>query len=163
VAYITHSPINAEYHVSFPAQLTSIDLFWLHIWGETGILGLGIFLWLMYQTERTIWRAYRKGAFRRWHGITAGVFGIVIAFSLATFFGNSLEVDALSAPFWALVGIAIALPVANRPLIADIVPTLRFSGADDDAADAALSPVGNPESSQGNGSGARITREGARS
>jgi glycosyltransferase involved in cell wall biosynthesis len=135
VAFLTHSPVYTEYHVNLPTELTSIDLFWLHIWGETGIIGLAIFIWLMVQTERTIWRAYRKGAFRRWHGITAGVFGIVIAFSLATFFGNALEVDALSAPFWALVGIAIALPIANRPLIADIVPTLRLGNnpEDDDA------------------------------
>lgn len=165
VAYITHSPVNTQYHVKLPSELTSIDLFWLHIWGETGILGLGIFLWLMYQTERAIWRAYRKSAFRRWHGITAGVFGIVIAFSIATIFGNSLEVDALSAPFWALVGIAIALPVANRPLITDIVPALRFSGIDDADDNPALSPASSGNGSNGNNgsSGSRSMREGARS
>jgi glycosyltransferase involved in cell wall biosynthesis len=159
VAFLTHSPVYTQYHVNLPSELTSIDLFWLHIWGETGIIGLGIFIWLMVQTERTIWRAYRKGAFRRWHGITAGVFGIVIAFCLATFFGNALEVDALSAPFWALVGIAIALPIANRPLIADIVPTLRLgSDAEDD-----VGLIGPNSSGKRNGSLTGRNSSGGRS
>ncbi|HKD77906.1 MAG TPA: O-antigen ligase family protein, partial [Ktedonobacterales bacterium] len=123
VAFITHSPIYAHYGFSHHnTPITSINLFWLHIAGETGIIGLGIFLWLMFLTERTIWQAYYKGAHRQWHGITAGVFGIVIAMSIATFFGNALEIDSLSAPFWGLVGIAVALPLANRPLITEVMP-----------------------------------------
>ena len=127
VAYITNSPVYKQYHVNLPRALTSIDLYWLHIWGETGIIGLGLMLWLIVQTERTILHAFRKGSHGRWNGITAGVFAIVIAFCLATFFDNALEVDALSAPFWALVGIAIALPIANRPPITESLPAVRFS------------------------------------
>ncbi len=129
VAFITHSPIYAQYGFGNSVP-TSINLFWLHIAGETGLIGLGIFLWLMFLAERTIWQAYHKGAHRQWHGITAGVFGIVIAMSIATFFGNALEIDSLSAPFWGLVGIAVALPLANRPLITEVMPALRFQGAE---------------------------------
>jgi glycosyltransferase involved in cell wall biosynthesis len=142
VAYITNSPINQQYNIQFPAEVTSIDLFWLHIWGETGILGLGVFLWLMFQSGQTIARAYRKGAHRQWHGITAGVFGIMFALCIATIFGNALEVDSISAPFWALVGIAIALPLANRPLITESLPIVRFSAAENAEHDADLGSNG---------------------
>lgn len=143
VAYITKSPINQQYHVTLPAQVTSIDLFWLHIWGETGIIGLVVFLWLMVQSGRTIIVAYRKGVHRQWHGITAGVYGIIFAFSIATIFGNALEIDSLSAPFWALVGIAIALPIANRPLITEAVPAIRFSAESNKTADLDLGSNGS--------------------
>jgi glycosyltransferase involved in cell wall biosynthesis len=126
VAYLTHSPVYQVYGFTQPKMIESVNLFWLHIAAETGIIGLIVFLWLMFQAERAIWRAYRKGAFAQWNGITAGVFGIVIAMSLATFFGNALEIDSLSAPFWALVGIAVALPIANRPIITGSLPVVRF-------------------------------------
>jgi|GEM_PF-6455312 len=128
VAYITNSPAYAQYGFVRPKSITSINLFWLHITGETGLIGLGIFLWLMLLAEITIFRAYRNGTHRQWHGITAGVFGIVIAMSIATFFGNALEIDSLSAPFWGLVGIAVALPLSNRPLFAQPAPAVRFEG-----------------------------------
>jgi glycosyltransferase involved in cell wall biosynthesis len=143
VAFITHSPIYAQYGFAGTTPITSITLFWLHIAGETGLIGLGIFLWLIFLTERTIWQAYYKGAHRQWHGITAGVFGIVIAMSIATFFGNALEIDSLSAPFWGLVGIAVALPLANRPLITEVMPALRFRGAQEGAETAAAQADGN--------------------
>lgn len=146
VAYITHSPVYAQYGIKLSPAVNSINLFWLHIAGETGVLGLATFAWLLFMTERTIWRAYRKGAYRQWHGITAGVFGIVIAMTLATIFGNALEVDALSAPFWALVGIAVALPIANRPLISETLPALRFQ-ANSDSPDDTPMPTPPSESS----------------
>jgi putative inorganic carbon (hco3(-)) transporter len=154
VAYITHSPIYQEYHVKLPTALTSIDLYWLHIWGETGIIGLGLLIWLMFLSERTILTAFRKGTHGRWNGISAGVFAIVIAFSLATFFDNALEVDALSAPFWALVGIAIALPIANRPPITESLPVVRFS-ADDEVEDDPGGSVGS-NGSRGNGTASAV-------
>lgn len=150
VAYITHSPVYTHYGIKLSPAVNSINLFWLHIAGETGLLGLATFAWLLYMTERTIWRAYRKGAYRQWHGITAGVFGIVIAMVVATFFGNALEVDALSAPFWALVGIAVALPIANRPLITESLPALRFQAdavSDEDTSEPAPPTESSPVSS----------------
>ena len=155
VAYITKSPVNKKYIGKLPTEVTSIDLFWLHIWGETGIIGLGIFLWLMYQSGRAILRAYRKGTHRQWHGITAGVFGILFAFSIATIFGNALEIDSLSAPFWALIGIAIALPIANRPLIYDSVPAVRFSAETSGDAEIDLGSNGSSQRLQESPKGTR--------
>lgn len=138
VAYLTNSPIYEQYGFQRTRSITSINLFWLHILGEVGILGLAAFLWLMVQATIAVWRAHRHGAHQQWWGISAGVFGMIFAMSVATFFGNALEVDSLSAPFWALVGIAVALPVANRPLVA--LPPVRFQ-SEEGATNPEMPPV----------------------
>ncbi len=124
VANITKSPIYQQYGFAQPHAVTSINLFWLHILGETGIFGFLAFLWLMIQAGLAVFRAHRHGAHQQWWGISGGVFGMIIAMCVATFFGNALEIDSLSAPFWALVAIAVALPIANRPLVT--LPPVRF-------------------------------------
>ena len=43
---------------------------------------------------------------------------------------------------WALVGIAIALPIANRPLITEVVPAIRFSADGNATADPDLGSNG---------------------
>ncbi len=131
VAYLTKSKVSTK--AGLPKTTTSINLFWLHIMAETGAIGLAIYLWLMFQSERAIWRSYRRGAYGQWNAISAAIFGIVVAMSVATFFGNALEIDSLSAPFWALVGIAVALPIANRPVVTGSLPAVRFrAGTDED-------------------------------
>lgn len=132
VAYITHSPVYAQYGFIFPNRIVSIDLFWLHIAGETGILGLLAFIALIILALRTLWNVYQYGVYRQMLGITAGVFAIVVATSVATFWGNALEVDNISAPFWALVGIGVALPLSNRTAIASSLPVVKFRGSDDE-------------------------------
>ncbi len=124
VANITKSPIYQQYGFAQPHAVTSINLFWLHIFGETGIFGFLAFLWLMIQAGLAVFRAHRHGAHQQWWGLSGGVFGMIIAMCVATVFGNALEIDSLSAPFWALVAIAVALPIANRPLVT--LPPVRF-------------------------------------
>jgi glycosyltransferase involved in cell wall biosynthesis len=128
VAALTHSPLYTDYHFSLQTTLHSINLYWLHICGETGILGFLTLIWLMAMTAVAIWRVFRQGVNRQWHGITAGVFGILIAMCIATIWDNALEIDSLSAPFWGLVGIAVALPVASRARREPLSPVLRLQG-----------------------------------
>ncbi len=113
VAFLVHSPVYAQYGIPIPYSTLSINLFWIHVFAETGIIGLIIYVSLIVVSLSNLWVGYRHGAFTQALGITAGVFAITIAFAIATFFGNALEADSLAAPFWGLIGIGVALPVVQ--------------------------------------------------
>ncbi len=113
VAYLVHSPVYAQYNIPIPYSTLSINLFWIHVFAETGIFGISFYIWLMFSTLHQLWLGYRRGSFTQALGITAGVFAITITFAIATFFGNALEADSLAAPFWGFIGIGVALPVVQ--------------------------------------------------
>lgn len=78
--------------------------------GELGVIGLGLFLWILTAAAHRVWRALRRSGDRTLAGIVAGL----IAFLVTSMVSNPLMVREVSYAFWIVLGLAVGRSVALR-------------------------------------------------
>ena len=91
-----------------------VDSYYFKTLAEMGLLGLGLWLWLigaLFFALHQIWRALPKGK-ERWLAISlfAGLLGVALHNGVE----NIFEVPFLNAYFWFLAGLTLALPHLAR-------------------------------------------------
>jgi putative inorganic carbon (HCO3(-)) transporter len=113
-ADIFRTPIYAQYGTDRlfvdPAQRT-VDDFWLHLWVESGTLGLLLFLGTIGAALRPVMRAARTAAWGRRVAL-AGLSAAVIGLSINGLTTMLLEANSAAFLFWFLLGIGSQLTVA---------------------------------------------------
>jgi O-antigen ligase len=100
-----------------PTQRT-IDNFWLHLLGETGIIGLMAFLAMIGIPLIEVIRAARSAIWAR-RVLLSGIAAAVLALSANSVTTMLLEANSVAYMFWFLLGIGsvLAVPAAtSRPL-----------------------------------------------
>lgn len=91
----------------------SAHCLYLEIASETGLVGLSIFLWLVWVMFRELERAYKaltEAGLTNYAGIAGAVSAGMIGYLTAAIFLHA----AFPRPFWFLFGIALALPNVAR-------------------------------------------------
>ena len=96
-------------HLPFGIQNVygQIDNNWLSIWGETGTLGLLVWMLLFAKIFRSAYRVQEKSDDVIQKTVAQGLCGSVVALSIMGFFGPYFEFRALMMYFWLIVGIAL--------------------------------------------------------
>jgi hypothetical protein len=92
-ATVLDSPIPARYDfINYDNQdYSSIDAFWPHLAGEVGLIGLAVFVWLLWSAGRASWQTSTRATispYARTLAMTAGIFLLVAsieAFASANF------------------------------------------------------------------------------
>ena len=77
----------------------------LNFWSETGLLGLGAFVWLMIQTVRTALRGLAMDPWPR--AMAIGLLGLAVAFGLHGLVDLPYFKNDQALAFWALVGVQL--------------------------------------------------------
>ncbi len=91
-----------ELHALFPARKNPHnDL--LRFAAELGLVGLGLFLWILAAAGRTVWRGIGASRDARLAGLAGGV----IAFLVTSMVSNPLMVREVSCVFWIALGLAV--------------------------------------------------------
>lgn len=86
-----------------------VDNNWLSIWGETGTIGLGLYLWIMvalFLFARRVW-LHAKDPFTK--ALALAFCGIVVAVMINAFLASFLEARTLAFYFWLYAGFIIVL------------------------------------------------------
>jgi O-antigen ligase len=113
-ADIFGTPIYAQYGTdklfTNPAQRT-VDDFWLHLWVESGTLGLLLYLGVVGAALRPVVRAARTAAWGRRVAL-AGLSAAVIGLSINGLTTMLLEANSAAFLYWFLLGIGSQLIVA---------------------------------------------------
>ncbi len=86
----------------FPARKNPHNDF-LRFASELGLVGLGLFLWILAATGRVIWRALQTSRDPR----LAGLVGGIIVFLVTSMVSNPLMVREVSYVFWIALGLAV--------------------------------------------------------
>jgi putative inorganic carbon (hco3(-)) transporter len=90
-----------------------IDMYYLELYADVGIIGLGIFLWLLFSYIKYLFLAERTTANPYYKQILNGLIIATITFALSGFFtgvGASFEEATL---FWAFIGITTIIGAAR--------------------------------------------------
>jgi len=86
-----------------------IDNNWFALWGETGTLGLGFYVWMFIalglMSLRVLWRAKDKLA----QGLALGFIGCIFAVTFQAFLATYLEVRTLALYFWIFAAFVYVL------------------------------------------------------
>ena len=85
-----------------------IDCNWMSLWGETGTVGVMLYLLIFWALARTACRVYRRSEDPWTRGLALGFLGAEAAVAFQAFFGSYLEVRTLAIYFW-LVGALIVV------------------------------------------------------
>jgi O-antigen ligase len=91
-----------ELHTAWQGRMNPHNDF-LRIGAELGIIGLGLFLWILVAAARRIWRALDRSRDVGLAGVAAGV----IAFLVTSLVSNPLMVRDVSYVFWIALGLAV--------------------------------------------------------
>jgi O-antigen ligase/Tfp pilus assembly protein PilF len=94
---------------------------YLQLWAELGIIGLGIFIWLMISYFRFGLKILRKIKDESRQGIIIGLMGAVVEVLVDGIFGFPLHLPATIVLFWLALGLTVAVGLlkdeANAPEI----------------------------------------------
>jgi len=108
-----------DLHALFPARKNPHnDL--LRFASELGLVGLGLFLWILATAGRLIWRGIRDSRDER----LAGLVGGVIVFLVTSMVSNPLMVREVSYVFWIALGLAVGRSAVLQPGDADVAPAV---------------------------------------
>jgi hypothetical protein len=91
-----------ELHALWPARMNPHNDF-LRVGAELGLVGLGLFLWILTAAGRRIWQAIVRTRDAR----LAGLVGGLVAFLVTSFVSNPLMVRDVSYAFWIALGLAV--------------------------------------------------------
>lgn len=83
----------------------------LRFGAELGLVGLGLFLWILAGAGRRIWTALQRTPDAR----LAGLVGGLIAFLVTSLVSNPLMVREVSYVFWIALGLAVGYSVILQP------------------------------------------------
>src|SRR5690606_18909644 len=87
-----------------------VDSYYFKTLAEMGLLGLSLYVWLMYSLLRRsyqVWMQVRgRPGFYLYGGVFVGLLGVV----LHNGFENIFEVPFMSTFFWLLAGVLLSLP-----------------------------------------------------
>ncbi|MBU0614053.1 O-antigen ligase family protein [Patescibacteria group bacterium] len=86
-----------------------IDNNWFSLWGETGTLGIGFYLWAYIALFFLAIRVYRKSDDSFAKGLAIGFAAAMIAVCLNAFLATFLEVRTLAVYLWTFGGIILVL------------------------------------------------------
>lgn len=96
-------------HLPFGIQNVygQIDNNWLSIWGETGTLGLLVWILLFREIFQSAYFVQRKTKDEVQKTVAQGLCGVTVAVVILGFFGPYFEFRTLMLYFWLIVGIAL--------------------------------------------------------
>ncbi len=78
----------------------------LRIGAELGLVGLGLFLWILAAAGRRVWQALRRTGDARLAGLAGGL----VAFLITSLVSNPLMLREVSYVFWIALGLAVGRP-----------------------------------------------------
>ena len=82
---------------------------YLQLWAEIGIIGLGIFIWLMISYFNCGLKILRKIKNKHRQGIIIGLMGAVVAVLVDGIFGFPLHLPATVVLFWLALGLTMVM------------------------------------------------------
>jgi hypothetical protein len=83
----------------------------LRVGAELGLVGLGLFLWILAGSGKRIWQALRAGEDARLAGLAGGL----VAFLITSLVSNPLMLREVSFAFWIALGLATGQSAARAP------------------------------------------------
>jgi len=98
----------------------------LRVAGELGLVGLGLFVWILVSAATSIWRALRHSSDPPLAGLAAGL----VAFLITSMVSNPLMLREVSYVFWIALGLAVGRTAAFQTPIGASggrVPDVRSS------------------------------------
>jgi O-antigen ligase len=111
-----------------------VDSYYFKTLAETGMLGLGVYLWLMFVLMRNSFAIWKRASGSRQFFLYGGVFIGLLAVVLHNGVENIFEVPFMNTFFWLLAGVLLSLPFIspNDPGRSEEtpVPSPVGSGAD---------------------------------
>jgi O-antigen ligase/Tfp pilus assembly protein PilF len=87
---------------------------YLQLWAELGIIGLGIFIWLIISYLRFGLKILRKIKDEYRQGIIIGLMGAVVAVLVDGIFGFPLHLPATIVLFWLALGLTVAVGLKDE-------------------------------------------------
>lgn len=108
-ASLMNKDVYDRLHLPFGIQNTwgQIDNNWLSIWGETGTLGLVVWILLFRTIYKSAHYVQRKTSDIIQKTVAQGLCGVSVALAILGFFGPYFEFRTLMVYFWLMVGIAL--------------------------------------------------------
>lgn len=94
---------------------TYVDSYYFKTLAETGMVGLGVYLWLMFVLFRSgfrIWRSRRGQDFFLCGGLLAGLLGVILHNAVE----NIFEVPFMNTYFWLMAGMLLSFPLLKGEL-----------------------------------------------
>ncbi|MBI4050941.1 MAG: O-antigen ligase family protein [Elusimicrobia bacterium] len=77
---------------------------------EVGLLGLGVWLWLVGSVFSRAWRYYREFQEPLARGLSLGLMGAIVGLLTTSLFMNTFIIVRIMEPFWCLAALVMALP-----------------------------------------------------
>lgn len=87
---------------------------YLQLWAELGIIGLGIFIWLIISYFRFGLKILRKIKDEYRQGIIIGLMGAVVTVLVDSIFGFPLHLPATIVLFWLALGLTVAVGLKDE-------------------------------------------------
>jgi len=87
---------------------------YLHFWAELGIIGLGIFLWMIIAYFYYGLKLLKKVKNNYRQGMLIGMMGIVMAVLVDAIFGFPLHLPAIIVLFWLSLGLTISIALSQN-------------------------------------------------
>ena len=86
-----------------------VDNNWLSIWGETGTIGLVLYLWMLGALLHYALRVWREAKDPAVRALALGFVGALCAFGINAFLASFLETRTLAYYFWLYAGFVVVL------------------------------------------------------
>ncbi|MDP2631973.1 MAG: O-antigen ligase family protein, partial [Candidatus Uhrbacteria bacterium] len=109
VAALGNSEVYDELGLPFGVYGTEgyIDNNWFSLWGETGTLGFGLYLWIYIALFLTCIRVWRKSKDPLTRALAIGTAATMISIAFNAVLGTNLEVRTLASYLWVFPAIVI--------------------------------------------------------
>jgi O-antigen ligase len=118
VAALGNTQVYDELSLPFGVYGTDgyIDNNWFSLWGETGTLGLLMYVWLYISLFLACMHVYRNAEDKEVKALALGVSAAMIAVALNAFLATFLEVRTLAPYLWTMTGVVVALGKREKVL-----------------------------------------------
>lgn len=86
-----------------------IDNSWLSLWGETGTVGLSLYILFFLFLFHSSYQVYKKSKYTVTRFLALGYMGIILSVTFASFLATFMEMRTLALYFWLFGGFVVAL------------------------------------------------------
>ncbi|MFH1597744.1 MAG: O-antigen ligase family protein [Patescibacteria group bacterium] len=86
-----------------------IDNNWMSLWGETGTLGLIIYVWMLLAIYIFVYKVFKLSNSKFTKGLSLGFLGALLAVTFQAFLGTYFEVRTLGLYLWLIAGLITVL------------------------------------------------------